>query len=81
MLSRATHWTCPPQVSKQSILALMLVYLLTVATKASIVSVASDMADDMMAFYTGDQPGQTPGLLPEPYYCELSHLFPSCQGT
>ncbi|ROW16359.1 hypothetical protein VPNG_02816 [Cytospora leucostoma] len=26
------------------------------------------MADDMMTFYTGNQPGQTPGLLPQPYY-------------
>ncbi|KUI60162.1 Mannan endo-1,6-alpha-mannosidase DCW1 [Cytospora mali] len=31
-------------------------------------SIASDMADNMMAFYTGNQSGQTPGLLPQPYY-------------
>lgn len=37
---------------------------------ASINSVASDMADDMMSFYLGDRPGHTPGLLPQPYYCE-----------
>ncbi|POS73223.1 glycosylhydrolase family 76-1, partial [Diaporthe helianthi] len=35
---------------------------------ASIKSVASDMAEDMMSFYTGNEPGQTPGLLPKPYY-------------
>lgn len=23
-----------------------------------------------MSFYKGDEPGQTPGLLPKPYYCE-----------
>lgn len=27
------------------------------------------MAEDMLSFYTGNQPGQTPGLLPAPYYC------------
>lgn len=37
---------------------------------ASINAVASDMADDMMSFYLGDQPGHTPGLLPQPYYCK-----------
>ncbi|KAK4189237.1 family 76 putative glycoside hydrolase [Podospora australis] len=26
------------------------------------------MTEDMMSFYTGDQPGQVPGLLPQPYY-------------
>jgi mannan endo-1,6-alpha-mannosidase len=37
----------------------------------SLRSIASDMADDMMSFYTGDKPGGTPGLLPKPpYYCE-----------
>lgn len=37
---------------------------------ASVKSVASDMTDDMMSFYKGNQPGQTPGLLPQPYYCK-----------
>lgn len=23
-----------------------------------------------MSFYKGNEPGQTPGLLPKPYYCE-----------
>ncbi|KAK2601218.1 hypothetical protein N8I77_010683 [Diaporthe amygdali] len=31
-------------------------------------SVASGMAEDMMSFYKGNEPGQTPGLLPKPYY-------------
>lgn len=44
---------------------------LTLSPAASIKSVAADMAWDMMSFYKGTQPGQTPGLLPEPYYCEL----------
>ncbi|ORY67662.1 family 76 glycoside hydrolase, partial [Pseudomassariella vexata] len=26
------------------------------------------MVEDLMSFYTGDKPGQTPGLLPQPYY-------------
>jgi hypothetical protein len=28
------------------------------------------MAEDMMSFYHGDEPGGTPGLLPGPYYCK-----------
>jgi mannan endo-1,6-alpha-mannosidase len=36
-------------------------------------STAKDMATDMMSFYNGDQRGQTPGLLPQPYYC-MFHL-------
>lgn len=27
------------------------------------------MAGDMLSFYHGDEPGNTPGLLPDPYYC------------
>lgn len=32
-----------------------------------------------MAFYDGDKPGKTPGLLPDPYYCKyipLSDIAP-----
>lgn len=37
----------------------------------TITSVASDMAEDMMSFYKGNELGQTPGLLPKPYYCKF----------
>lgn len=37
----------------------------------SITSVASEMAEDMMSFYKGNELGQTPGLLPKPYYCKF----------
>lgn len=43
---------------------------LTLSPTASIRSVAADMAEDMMSFYKGNEPGHTPGLLPKPYYCE-----------
>ncbi len=33
-------------------------------------SVASDLSDDLMSFYHGNQPGGTPGILPAPYYCK-----------
>lgn len=33
-------------------------------------SVAAEMAEDMMSFYNGNELGQTPGLLPLPYYCK-----------
>lgn len=32
------------------------------------------MAADMLSFYSGDKPGGTVGLLPQPYYCK--HHFP-----
>lgn len=28
------------------------------------------MADDMMTFYPGNEPGGIPGFIPLPYYCE-----------
>ncbi|KAL2269468.1 hypothetical protein VTJ83DRAFT_1652 [Remersonia thermophila] len=43
-------------------------YNLDLDSQASIVGVARSMAEDMMAFYSGDQPGGTPGILPDPYY-------------
>lgn len=27
------------------------------------------MTEDLVSFYHGNEPGQTPGLLPGPYYC------------
>lgn len=44
--------------------------LMVYSPAASIKSVAADMAKNMMSFYKGSEPGQTPGLLPKPYYCE-----------
>ncbi|KAK8024158.1 DFG5 protein, partial [Apiospora rasikravindrae] len=34
----------------------------------SIKDVSKSMARDLMSLYTGDKPGGTPGLLPQPYY-------------
>lgn len=59
---------------------LVLNRILTSST-VSIKSVAADMAEDMMSFYTGNQPGQTPGLLPQPYYCGSSLLFQDCYNS
>lgn len=36
----------------------------------SIKTAAASLTDDMMSFYGGHKPGGTPGLLPNPYYCE-----------
>lgn len=33
------------------------------------------MAEDMMSFYHGDEPGNTPGLLPDPYYCRSFRMI------
>ncbi|KAI0189482.1 glycosyl hydrolase family 76-domain-containing protein [Astrocystis sublimbata] len=34
----------------------------------SIKNVAKQLAEDLMSMYNGNEPGQTPGLLPHPYY-------------
>ncbi|KAH9889236.1 glycoside hydrolase family 76 protein [Xylariomycetidae sp. FL2044] len=54
LLSMATH--------------LVHTYELDVQSTDSIKSTAKDMAADLLSFYKGNQPGQTPGLLPDPYY-------------
>ncbi|KAL7930472.1 glycoside hydrolase family 76 protein [Trichoderma chlorosporum] len=33
----------------------------------SIKSISKDIAADMVSFYSGNEPGQTPGILPDPY--------------
>ncbi|KAK0668599.1 family 76 putative glycoside hydrolase [Cercophora samala] len=43
-------------------------YTLDLSSTDSLKSVASSMTEDMMSFYSGDKPGGTPGLLPQPYY-------------
>ncbi|KAK4133345.1 glycoside hydrolase family 76 protein [Trichocladium antarcticum] len=43
-------------------------YTLDLGSTESIKSVARSMSEDMMSFYTGNQPGGTPGLLPSQYY-------------
>ncbi|KAK3331019.1 glycosyl hydrolase family 76-domain-containing protein [Apodospora peruviana] len=43
-------------------------YTLDLDSLGSVKVVASSIAQDMMTFYNGDQPGGIPGLLPQPYY-------------
>lgn len=43
---------------------------LQVESPSSIKDAASTIADDMMTFYTGDEPGQIPGLLPGSLNCD-----------
>ncbi|EGS22769.1 uncharacterized protein CTHT_0012440 [Thermochaetoides thermophila DSM 1495] len=43
-------------------------YELDLSSKESIKDVARSIAEDMMTFYTGNLPGEVPGLLPDPYY-------------
>jgi len=31
-----------------------------------------------MSFYHGNEPGQTPGLLPDPYYCMFKQGYVTC---
>ncbi|KAI1427358.1 glycosyl hydrolase family 76-domain-containing protein [Xylaria sp. FL1777] len=47
---------------------LVFAYKLNVRSTDSIKSVAQQLTADLMSMYTGNQPGQTPGLLPQPYY-------------
>ncbi|KAI1140819.1 glycoside hydrolase family 76 protein [Hypoxylon sp. FL0543] len=48
--------------------SLVATYDLDVDSTDSIKNVAKQMAQDLKSFYNGDEPGQTPGLLPQPYY-------------
>jgi hypothetical protein len=60
---------------------------LDVSSPDSIKSAAKIVAKDLVAWYSGDQPGQSPGMLPDPYYwwnagneytaliCSLSELL------
>ncbi|KAJ3566994.1 hypothetical protein NPX13_g6931 [Xylaria arbuscula] len=43
-------------------------YELNIESTDSIKNVAKDLAADLMTMYNGNQPGQIPGLLPQPYY-------------
>ncbi|CAK7240343.1 MAG: hypothetical protein STHCBS139747_001782 [Sporothrix thermara] len=43
-------------------------YQLDTSSTESIKSVAASMAEDMLSFYHGNEPGNVPGLLPDPYY-------------
>ncbi|KAI0397742.1 glycosyl hydrolase family 76-domain-containing protein [Xylariaceae sp. FL0594] len=43
-------------------------YDFDVQSTDSIKNTAKQLAADLMSMYTGNQPGQTPGLLPPPYY-------------
>ncbi|KAI1076981.1 glycosyl hydrolase family 76-domain-containing protein [Whalleya microplaca] len=43
-------------------------YDLDVQSTDSIKDISKQMAEDLVSFYTGDQPGHVPGLLPDPYY-------------
>lgn len=40
---------------------------------ASVKSAASTIAYGLMKYYTGNNTGDTPGNLPDPYYCKSPH--------
>lgn len=46
--------------------------MLLTFSQDSLKHAARFMAQDMMSFYSGNQPGGVPGLLPQPYYCQSS---------
>ncbi|KZL80856.1 glycosyl hydrolase family 76 [Colletotrichum incanum] len=43
-------------------------YNLVTSDPNNIKTIARSMTEDLMSFYDGDKPGNTPGLLPKPYY-------------
>jgi hypothetical protein len=43
-------------------------YKLDLNSKDSMATIAGSMVEDMMSFYTGNDLGGVPGLLPKPYY-------------
>lgn len=44
---------------------------------ASIKNGASTIAYGLMKYYSGNETGQTPGVLPKPYYCMICIPPPS----
>lgn len=56
------------QVSPSLPFIFTFVQLLIAKTLDSIKTIAKQMAQDLVSFYDGNEPGQTPGLLPQPYY-------------
>ncbi|KAK2673345.1 hypothetical protein RAB80_010888 [Fusarium oxysporum f. sp. vasinfectum] len=52
-----------------------LAYQLDPNSTSSIKSIAKSIAKDMVGMYHGDEPGQTPGLLPDPYYWWYAGAF------
>ncbi|KAH6605185.1 glycoside hydrolase family 76 protein [Trichoderma cornu-damae] len=47
---------------------LAMAYNLDPDSPESVKSISKQMAEDLVAFYHGNEPGGTPGLLPDPYY-------------
>ncbi|KAK9780088.1 putative mannan endo-1,6-alpha-mannosidase [Seiridium cardinale] len=76
-----TSWQTALSVFASALMAIrpaVCAYNLDVNSTDSIKSVSKQMAADLMTFYTGNEPGQTPGLLPLPYYWwEAGALFGS----
>ncbi|KAF4973478.1 hypothetical protein FSARC_247 [Fusarium sarcochroum] len=50
-------------------------YQLDPNSTSSIKSIAKDIAKDMVGMYHGNEPGGTPGLLPDPYYWWYAGAF------
>lgn len=63
-----TKWATALVALAGSILQISAQIPLTITSDASVKAAAKIAAANMMTYYTGNQPGQTPGMLPGPYY-------------
>jgi mannan endo-1,6-alpha-mannosidase len=61
-------YSVPLDIDSSSVYAMLLTMLVTNIFLASIKQASKLIATDLMAYYTGDHPGDTPGNLPSPYY-------------
>lgn len=69
-------WGSEPRLSFGGLVATLMLALSSFAnaydlnpnSTQSVTTIAKTMVADLMSFYKGDQPGHTPGLLPDPYY-------------
>lgn len=82
-------WGSEPRLGAGALMATLLMmlnglfaaaYELDPNSTSSIKSIAKDIAADLVSMYHGHEPGGTPGLLPEPYYC-ASFLQLLCPGA
>lgn len=57
-----------PSSSSSCSLCLLCCAAADIQSQDSVKAAAKAVATNLMTFYTGDQPGGTPGILPQPYY-------------
>jgi mannan endo-1,6-alpha-mannosidase len=68
-------WLCTSALLIVNNIGTGLAYDLQPESKESIKDIAKQLAEDMLTFYRGDEPGFIPGVLPEPPYFCMSRKY------